>query len=124
MKRARQVTVCLPNKPGMLAKLCNALAEVKVNIVAISVVDTTEACLVRLVPDDARAAVSAIEAKGMSATTTPVRLVELPNKVGALAEMADRLSKRKVNINFAYGSAAPGRRNAIIVVEARKSQSS
>jgi len=120
VKRARQLTVCLPNKPGALAMLAGTLADAKVNVIAVSVVDATEACLVRLVPEAPKPALKALKAAGLSVVTTPVRIIELPNKVGALAEMADRLAKRKVNINFAYGSAVPGKRKAVIVVEARK----
>ena len=119
MQRATQITVCLPNKPGMLAMMCRCLAEARVNILAISVVDASEACLVRVVPDDAKAATKALDAKGIQTVQTSVRLVELPNKVGALAEMAERLAQRKVNIAFAYGSAEPGRGKAVLVMEAR-----
>ena len=118
MERTKQLTVCLPNTPGTLAKLCRCLADANVNILAISVVDAAEACLVRLVADDVRAAVKAIESNHMSVVQTPVRLIELPNKVGALAEMTERLSQRKVNVSFVYGSTGrPG--TAILVLEAR-----
>ena len=119
MVRARQLTVCLPNKPGMLAEICRCLADAKVNILAISVVESTEVGLICMITSDAKAGVTALEAAGISVATTPVRLIELPNKVGALAEMAERLAKRKVNINFVYGSAMPGARKSVIVVEAR-----
>ena len=119
MERARQLTVCLPNKPGMLARICRCLADAKVNILAISVVESTEVGLIRMITSDAKAGATALEAAGIPVATTPVRLVELPNKVGALAEMTERLAKRKVNINFVYGSAMPGARKSFIVVEAR-----
>lgn len=119
MQRAKQLTVSLPNRPGTLATVCRSLADARVNILAISVVDATEACLVRLVVDDARAGARALEAQGLAVVQTAVRLVELPNKTGALAEMAERLGQRKVNLNFAYGSAAPGRGPAVLVIEAQ-----
>jgi len=122
MKRAKQLTVALPNRPGMLAELCGCLAEAGVNIRAISVADATEACLVRLVADNPSAAKKALAEKGMTACETSVRLVELPDKVGALAEMATRLARRKVNINYVYGSAATGRGKSILIVEARSTR--
>ena len=121
VKRAKQLTVCLPNKPGMLARVCRVLAEAKLNIRAISVADATEACLVRVVADDSKAAAKALEAEGIQVTQTAVRVVELPNKVGALAEWAERMSKRKVNVNYVYGSAPAAGRKAILVVEANSS---
>ena len=119
MQRAKQLTVCVPNVPGMLAKICQALADARVNILAVSVVESTEAGLVRLVVDDARAGAKALEDRKFAVVQTPVRLVELPNKVGALAELAERLSSRKVNVNFAYGSASPGRGSSVLVIEAK-----
>jgi len=122
MKRARQLTVALPNQPGALAGMCEALAAAKVNIRAISVVDSTEACLVRVVVDNPAAARKALAEKGLSACETLVRLVELPDRVGALAEMAGRLAKRKVNIHYVYGSAGPGQGKSVIVVEAESTR--
>lgn len=116
MTRAKQLTVALPNKPGMLAQMCDCLAEAKVNIRAISVVDAAEACLVRMVVDDTKAARKALADKGLTATEAPVRIVELPDRVGALAEMAARLAKQKRNIPYVYGSAASGKGKSILVV--------
>jgi len=119
MERAKQLTVSLPNKPGTLAKVCRALADGDVNIMAISVVDATEACLVRLIVDDARSGVKVLEDLKLEVVETPVRLIELPNKVGALAEMMERLAQRKVNVDFLYGSVAPGANDSVLVMEAR-----
>jgi hypothetical protein len=119
MERTKQLTVSLPNKPGMLAKVCRALADGDVNIMAISVVDATEACLVRIIVDDARAGVKVLEDLKLEVTQTPVRLIELPNKVGALAEMMERLAQRKVNVDFVYGSVSPGASESVLVMEAK-----
>ena len=120
MQRAKQLTVCLNNKPGMLAELCRVLANAKVSILAISVVDTAEAGLVRMVVDDPKTATRLLEAKGVSVIQSLVRLVELPNKVGALAELAERLGQRKVNIDYAYGSACGDKCACFLVLQAKK----
>ena len=122
MQRAKQLTVPLPNKPGVLAKVCRLLAKAQVNILAISVVEATEAGLVRLIVDDARAGARALEEQGFTVIQTPVRLVELPNKVGALAEMTERLVERKVNVDFIYGSTAFGRNKSVLVIEAKSTK--
>ena len=51
-----------------------------------------------------------------------MRLIELPNKVGALAEMMERLAQRKVNVDFVYGSVAPGANDSVLVMEARSAK--
>ena len=120
MQRAKQLTVCLPNKPGALAAMCRVLADAKVNIRAITVLEATEAGVVRFVPDDPKAAANALEAQGIPVVQTLVRLVDLPNKVGALAEATERLSRRKVNIDFLYGSTGPGRGKVVLVMNAHR----
>jgi len=122
MERAKQLTVSLPNKLGMLAKVCRVLADAKVNILAISVVEATEVGLVRLIVDDPRSGARALEEQKFSVIQTPVRLIELPNKLGALAEMAERLVQRKVNVDFIYGSTAFGRNKSILVIEAKSAK--
>ncbi|MGD1000561.1 MAG: ACT domain-containing protein [Candidatus Brocadiia bacterium] len=122
MERTKQLTVSLPNKPGALAKVCRALADGDVNIMAISVVDATETCLVRMIVDDARSGVKVLEDLKLEVVETPVRLIELPNKVGALAEMMERLAQRKVNVDFVYGSVAPGANDSVLVMEARSAK--
>jgi hypothetical protein len=118
MERTKQLTVSLPNQPGTLARVCRALADGDVNIMAISVVDAREACLVRLIVDDARAGASVLEELKLDVVQTPVRLIELTNKVGALAEMLERLAHRKVNVDFLYGSVSPGANDSVLVMEA------
>ena len=54
------------------------------------------------------AGVKVLEDLRLEVTQTPVRLIELPNKVGALAEMMERLAQRKVNVDFVYGTVSPG----------------
>jgi hypothetical protein len=78
-------------------------------------VDATEAGLVRQVVDDPRVGARALEGMNLTVVQTPVRLMDLPHKRGALAEMAERLGERKVNLNFAYGTAG----KSMLVIEAR-----
>lgn len=119
MKKAKQISVSLENRPGRLAHLCGCLAKGGVNIVAISVAETTEQGVVRMVVDKPAKALKLLdECCAVTCAVTDVLLVDLPNKVGALAKMADKLAKRRVNVSFVYGSTGPGGRKANIVVGA------
>ncbi len=71
--------------------------------------------------DNSAAASKILKEQGLSVVETPVRLLALPDKIGALAEMAERLSKRKVNINFVYGSAGQGK-TAVMVLDAKSAR--
>jgi hypothetical protein len=96
----------MANKPGQLARIAALLARAKVNIEAISVVDSTEAGVVRLVTSSSAKAAAALKRAGMSVIQQPVLVVKLPNEPGALGDAAAKLAGAKINIEFVYGSAA------------------
>ena len=106
MERAKQLSVLLPNKGGELAKLCGVLAGAQINIQGLSIVESTEHGIVRLVVDKPNAAASVLEQNSMLVTESDVLVIALPDKVGALREVAAKLTAAKVNINYVYGSAA------------------
>lgn len=117
MRRAKQISVCLENRPGRLAGLCKCLAQKKINIIALSVAETTEQGVVRMVVDKPAAALKAIAECGpMTCAQMDVLLVDLPNKVGVLAEFAAKMASKRINVNFVYGSTGEGRGKTNIVV--------
>ncbi len=116
MKAATQFSVMLPNKPGELGKLCRRLARAKVNIVAISVAETTEQGVVRMVVDGVTATRDALKKSKLSFVTARVLLVDLPNEPGALAEVAGALAAKKVNVQFVYGSTVRAGEEVTVVV--------
>ncbi len=106
---ATQFSVFLVNKPGVLAQVTRALADEKVNLVAMTLVDSQEHGVLRMVsesPDQARTALTSLN---LPMTETDVLCLELSNDPGALADIAGRLGQNHVNINYAYcTSGAPG----------------
>jgi hypothetical protein len=110
------LSVTLENKPGQLAKVGAALARAEVNIKAISVVDSTEVGIVRAVVSSAAKARAALKKAGLSVVQSPVLVVTLPNEPGALAGAAKKLAAAKVNIEYAYGSAAKAGKASTIVL--------
>ena len=105
MEVAEQLSVFLENRPGVLASVCSALAEAGVNLRAISVSDTVDHAVVRLVTTDSGLARSVLERGGALVVETNVLLLTLANKPGSLADVAAKLSEAKVNIEYSYGSA-------------------
>lgn len=119
MKKAKQISVSLENKPGRLARFCKCLAQRKINIIAISVAETSEQGVVRIVVDKPAAALKTIAECGpMTYTETDVLLIDLPDKVGELAKMTDKLATKRVNVDFVYGSTGLAGGKAYIVVGA------
>ena len=105
---AKQLSVFLANKPGVLAKLCESLTEQNVNILALSISDTVDHAVVRIVTSDPDKTQSLFEAHNMLAVESDVLLLHLPNKPGELGKLAAKLAKIKVNIEYAYGTSPNG----------------
>ena len=117
MRKAKQISVSLENRPGRLAHLCKCLAEIKINIIAISVAETTEQGVVRLIVDKPTSALKMLDECGpMTYAETDVLLVDLPNRVGALTKLADKLAAKRVNVSFVYGSTGLAGKKSYIVV--------
>ena len=116
MARGTQLSVMMENKPGQLARLGAVLARAKVNIEAISVLDSSEVGVVRLVTSANAKARAALKKAGMNVVQQPVLIVKLPNEPGALGTAARKLAAAKVNIEFVYGSAARAGEPGTIVI--------
>ena len=97
-----QLTVFLENTEGRLAALCRTLADNGINMDALTIAETSEYGLVRIICDNVFHAVDVLEESGFRATKTKVLAVELPDRPGALAEMLEALDSTKVNIEYGY----------------------
>jgi len=106
MQITKQLAIFLDNRPGMLARLADALAEVKVNIYAITTSDTVDHSVIRLVVSDYLKALHVFEEHGTLVVEDDVIMVEAGNKAGELARIAHKLADAKVNIEYCY-SATP-----------------
>lgn len=100
-----QFSVFLPNKPGVLSRVVRDIAGSRVNILAISMMDTTEHGVLRLVVSKADDAREVLKKQNLSTTETTVLAVTLPNRPGAFAMIVDQLSDARLNIDYAYCTA-------------------
>ena len=108
MPTVKELNIQLENKPGTLAKLCNALAGRKVNIVAFQASTAERRSQVHLVVDNLAAAKTVLGAEGLTFTENDVAQLALPNRPGELARVAGRLGEANININYAYSGMEPG----------------
>ncbi len=116
MEKAKQFSVYLQNRPGALATVTQVLADARVNIVALSAVETTHEGILRLVVDKPEVAAKTLDEKGLMFAMVDVLLIKLPNRVGAMAELARKLADKNVNINYVYGSAqGPGTKSTVVL---------
>ncbi len=106
MKTVKQLALFLENRPGTLAKVCQALAAARINIYAISVSDAVDHAVVRMVVSDPHKALHLLGDHGVLVIERDVLMLEGRNKPGELATIAAKLSKNRINIEYAY-SATP-----------------
>jgi hypothetical protein len=125
MELVKQFSVFLINKPGILAQVSRQLAQAKINVLAMTMMDSSEHGVLRLVasnPDKLRKTLAELN---LPTTETDVAMVELTNKPGALADVCGKLAAAHVNINYAYCTtgARSGKAKAIFkVADMKKAQ--
>lgn len=115
---APQFSVFMVNKPGVLAQVLAEFADARVNITAITMMDSAEHGVMRVVfekPEKARTVLSKLN---MPYNETDVLCVNLANKSGALATVAEKLAKGHINIAYAYCTAGAkgGRTTGVLKV--------
>jgi hypothetical protein len=116
MEITKQLSVFLANKPGTLADVCNELAKADINIFALTISDTADHSVVRLVVSDPDKAVAIFEERGVLVVGSKVLAIENNNKPGALAKLAAKLAKAKINIEYAYLATSPGTKKGLLIM--------
>jgi hypothetical protein len=118
MQVETQFSIFLVNKPGVLAGVTGALAKARVNIVALTLMDSMEHGVLRIVTDSADQTREVLGKAHDRWTETEVILLELANEPGAFASVAQALANEHINISYAYctGGAHGGRTTAVFKV--------
>src|SRR5262249_49711468 len=113
---ATQLAVFLSNKPGALARVCDALAKAEINIHALATSDTIDHSVVRMVVSDPTKALMLLGEAGVLAIENDVLMIESDNHPGTLARIAERLSKANVNIEYTYMAATLDSKKGLIIL--------
>jgi hypothetical protein len=113
---ATQLAVFLANRPGALARVCEALAQAQINIHALATSDTVDHTVLRMVVSDPTKALMLLGEAGVLALETEVLMIETTNEPGVLAKIAERLAKAEVNIEYAYLAGGRGAEKGLIVL--------
>ena len=105
MEIVKEIVVFLENRPGTLARITDSLSEQKINILGFTMINSLDHGALRMVVSDHLAAVHLLGEHGMLVLEHEVLFVKLANKTGALAKVTATLAKKRINIDYAYGSA-------------------
>ncbi len=101
----QQIAVFLENKEGRVSTCCKALKDAGVNMQSLSIADTKEFGILRIITDDNARALSVLKDAGFLSTIVQLVALEVPDKSGALAEYLIKLNDGGVNIEYMYSFA-------------------
>lgn len=97
-----QISVFLENRNGQLAEITGLLAENKINLRAISIAETADYGVLRIIADDSEKAKNALLQNGNIIKVNPVTVVAVPDKPAGLSELLNMLAKSDVSIEYMY----------------------
>lgn len=116
MRRVTQLTLTMQSKPGVLATVCQALANAGINVDGVCAPETAGKGKVRLLVGDAARAQAVLKQAKLRAATEEALALTLENRPGSLAEVAGRLARAKVNVKCAYATTAgPGGQATVVL---------
>lgn len=116
--RVIQVSAFLENRPGRLLYLLNVLAENGINLVAHNIVDASDFGIIHLIVDDPKKALATIRDKDITASSTTVLRVQVPDEPGAFVRrVLEPLAENGINIEYSYAYSAPSTGKATIVLK-------
>ena len=113
--RIRQISIFLENKPGQLSTICRDLADAGINIATLSLADTADFGIVRMIVDDHEKAKAVLAEKGHVVNVREVIAVCVPDRPGGMAEVMQVLDTAGVNIEYSYAFAFHKGEKAVLV---------
>ena len=116
IKIEKQLAIYMDNRPGMLARTCQALAKAGINILALSILDTVDHAIIRMVVDRPKEAEAVLAGMHAMMQCRDVVFMDVPNQVGALAVVAEKLAVAGINLEYAYCTTAAANSAGAIVL--------
>ncbi|MBP3308032.1 MAG: amino acid-binding protein [Clostridia bacterium] len=114
---AKQLTIFIENRTGRLCEVLNVLKKNDVNILSLSLADTTEFGLLRLIVDKPEAGKERLAEGGFSSLLSDISIIKIPHSVGSLQELLEVIDNSGVNIEYMYGLSIEDD-NAYVVLKA------
>ncbi|MDY6367434.1 MAG: amino acid-binding protein [Clostridia bacterium] len=105
---AKQLSVFIENRQGRLGEVLSVLKEGGVNILSLSLADTSEYGLLRLIVSDPENGRKILAEKGFSTMLTEVYVVKIGHKAGSLCDLVKGLSDVNINVEYMYGLSTAG----------------
>jgi len=113
--KVEQISIFLENKPGGLENITRVLKDAQINIRALSLADTSDFGILRLIVNHVGEAEKALQAHGFTVRRTPVVAVEVPDRPGGLHGILAVLLKKSINVEYMYAFVDRSGENALII---------
>lgn len=110
-----QISIFLENKPGSLEDVTRALRDAKINIRALSLADTSDFGILRLIVNDIDTAEKVLQSGGFTVRRTAVVAVEVPDRPGGLHSIVELVAKNGINVEYTYAFVDRSGDNALII---------
>lgn len=113
--KIRQLSIFLENRAGRLAEVARVLGDAGVNIRALSLADTSDFGILRLIVNDVDKALKILRDSGHTVSLTDVVAVEVPDKPGGLASVLEPLRAGNVNVEYMYAFVEKATDKAVVI---------
>lgn len=111
----KQISVFVENKKGRLAKITEVLGEGSVDLIALSIADTTNFGIMRCIVSEPDKAIAMLKNHGFTASTTDVIVAEVTDKPGGLAKVLHLLDSADISVEYLYSFVRTPNENALIL---------
>ncbi len=111
----KQISVFLENKKGRLAEVTRILSQERINIRALSLADTADFGVLRIIVNDPDRCLAVLKAASFVAQVTEVMAVEVEDKPGGLSRILEVLDSENVNVEYMYAYVEKTKENAIVI---------
>jgi hypothetical protein len=112
----KQISLFLENKKGRLAHVCRVLGNAGINIRALSIADTTDFGVLRLIVNDPDKAYQVLKEQSFVVSLTDVLAIQVPDSPGGLAGLLETLDKNEVNVEYAYAFIGTAMKDALVII--------
>ena len=115
MKQIKQLSLFVENRTGALAEVCDTIRKAGFNIRTLTLADTQQFGILRLLVDDPAGAQKALESAGMTAKVTEVMAIGVPHRAGGLADLLAVFGKHDLAVEYMYAFAAGNNERAVMI---------
>jgi len=113
--KVKQLSIFMENRAGRMAEIARQLGEAKINIRALSLADTSDFGILRLIVNDVDKAMKILKDSGHTVSLTEVVAVEVPDSPGGLASVLEPLREAGVNVEYMYAFVEKATDKAVVI---------